>query len=178
MPLVGPSRQYQETLTITPSTATNVVNTWSIDGGYILSGQGTNSILYKWNPVNGAPVLRTISVLSQNSCSQKTKSKSFTVCDEILGVSIGGPSSVVENTPTFFFLNIQQGYPIEIEWSIVAGNATITGGNGTNQITVVANQPGLFTVSVAFQDCDGNQMTSNIQVEAYSSCIALTSVSF
>lgn len=186
MPLSGSSNIYEEYLNITPGNATGIVVTWGIEGGEVISGQGTPSLIYKWNPVNGFPVTRSISVLAQNQCSRVTSSRSFVVCDPIVGVGICGPLFIAEETDVQYSLCFQSGSPLEVSFSIVNTPSVVAIDVGQDgdydkiiRATLTDGFPsGDFLLVATFEDCDGNVMTATKNIQVQSSCIPISSISF
>ena len=132
--------------------------TWTVpSGASIISGQGTTSINVAWGVNSG-----NVTVTAGNSCGTSGAS---TLAVTLLPLpappgTISGPSSVCDNTSANYSVVSVSG--VTYSWSVPNG-ATITGGQGTNAITVLW---GLSSgdVSVAAQNGCGNSSPSTLNV--------------
>lgn len=146
-------------ITISPSGGTY---TWSVTGGSIISGQGTDSIRVQWT----ASGLASVSVFNINSfgCAGITQTSNIIVNPVPLAPIISGPTSVCENSTRTFFVNPNAGSLYY--WSVTNGNYAL-GQLGTVN-SFVFGPAGPATVSayeVSAAGCFGPTATLNINVD-------------
>ena len=125
---------------------TNVVgNTyaWSVSGGTIASGAGTNSITVDWN-VAGAGTVDVTETITASGCSTASTQKAVTVLSLPTPVIVGAAAVCNGTTGSVYSVTNVLGHTYS--WSVVGGN--ITAGTGTNSITVTWNVAGVGTVDV------------------------------
>ncbi len=123
---------------------------WTISGGTITSGFGTNQITVTWNTV-GAKYVR-VNYTNVSGCTASTATQ-FNVT-----VSLS-PSPTINGTDTVCVGSTNVTYTTQAFFSnynwIVSPGGTITGGLGTRQITVTWNTSGSQTVSVNYENVFG-----------------------
>ncbi|HNY03003.1 MAG TPA: T9SS type A sorting domain-containing protein, partial [Bacteroidales bacterium] len=125
--------------------------TWVLPAGAsITAGAGTDSITVSFS---GTAVSGNITVAGSNVCGAGSTSAPFavTVVPQPVPV-VTGPSSVCIGSSGNIYSTAtgMTGYT----WTISAGG-TITGGAGTNSITVTWNTPGAQNVSVSYTNATG-----------------------
>ncbi|MCX6251466.1 MAG: gliding motility-associated C-terminal domain-containing protein [Bacteroidetes bacterium] len=116
---------------------------WTISGGGIItSGNGTNSVIVTWNTVGTQTI--SVSYTNGNGCTSVPIVKNVIV-SPLPAPAISGPVSVCIGSSGITYSS-QAGMSAYI-WSISAGGM-ITGGNGTNTITVTWISAGSQTVTL------------------------------
>ena len=136
--------------------------TWTVTGGTIASGQGTNSITVDW----GIGPSGTVNlVIDSSGCAGNLITENVSIADPAPTLSATdtdvceGETSVTYTTQTGF---------TTYTW-IVAGG-TIASGSGTNSITVDWGSPGAGTVNLTVVDafgCTGSlSATENVTINA------------
>lgn len=148
-----------------PYTAPNLFGytyEWTVTGGSIASGQGTESILVDWGPTNA-------------NASVSLKVKSAVVCEKVfdlpvkVNVRLEPPLPIGLDAVCFIDLTTPKVYTTNptpgsnYNWQIT--NGTILSGNGTHEVSVMWDGPGVgqlfFTESTttATDVCDGDSPT-------------------
>ncbi len=123
-------------------------------GGTILSGSGTSQITVAWN-VSG-PQTVSINYTNSNLCTAPSPTVKNVSVNPLPVPSITGPATACSGATGVNF-STESGMTGYI-WTISSGG-TITGGSGTNQITVTWNASGAQTVSVNYTN--SNSCTAN-----------------
>lgn len=146
--------RYEQGVFSIPATA-NTIN-WTVTGGNITAGQGTNQITVIWGPIAG-----TVSVTETNAFTCAT-----TVSHNVFAKGKGNPTILstgpfCENRTNPYWVNPQPGSAFN--WVVAGG--TIINGQGTDSINVNWGSagPGSVTVTVTDQNCDTTQ-TLNLTV--------------
>ncbi|MBN1463559.1 MAG: hypothetical protein JW922_07785, partial [Paludibacteraceae bacterium] len=130
--------------------------TWGVSsGGVITSGAGTNQVTIAWS-TGGAKIV-TVNYLNAFSCSASTPTQ-YNVTVKPL------PVPIITGKSTVCVGDINEVYTTEVgmssyDWQISAGG-TITGGLGTNSITVTWNNVGPQQVSVNY--INGDNCTASL----------------
>lgn len=148
----------------TPFTPGNVYN-WIVNGGVILSGQSTNTIVVRWSSISNGTIEVTEGVPGSNCVTTVMES---IIIRRVPAPNITGPTSFCQNTTQTYSTPFDS-YN-SYQWT-VTGPGTIISGQGTNQISVSWAGPGSGTVAVTewvtavlpYQSCIGSQ-TRNITV--------------
>ncbi|MEA3447065.1 MAG: T9SS type A sorting domain-containing protein, partial [Bacteroidota bacterium] len=123
--------------------------TWTITGGTIASGQGTNSIEVNWGSEG---MVGNVEVVEHNGCTYGAPVNLSVVIHTIQPSSISGPTFVpVEQTGVSYSVNDTSGY--SYTWTITGG--TLASGQNSTDITV---------------DWDNISEWGNVSVVASSSC--------
>jgi hypothetical protein len=125
--------------------------TWNISaGGTITGGAGTNTITVTWNTAGAQWV--SVNYTDGNGCTAATATVKNVTVNSLPVPTITGLAVVCEGTAgvTYSTEASMAGYT----WNISAGG-TITGGGGTNTITVTWNTAGAQWVSVNYTDGNG-----------------------
>ncbi|MFM9840873.1 MAG: beta strand repeat-containing protein, partial [Cyclobacteriaceae bacterium] len=104
---------------------------WSISGGTITAGAGTNSVTVTWNGA-GPGTLQLMETIPVTLCSVTTPTFNVTINANPTPV-IGGTSTVCANQPGFTYTTAPAAGR-SYAWSVTGG--TITAGAATNTITV------------------------------------------
>ncbi len=116
---------------------------WSIDGGTITAGSGTNSITVTWGAA-GTGTIDVTETITATSCSAAATQKSVTI-NALPTPSITGATTVCAGTTGSIYSVINEtGHTYS--WTVAGG--IITGGAGTNSITVTWGAAGPGTVNV------------------------------
>jgi hypothetical protein len=124
------------------STELNTGNTyeWTVAGGTIESGAGTNQITVNWN--SDASGVVTVSENTQQNC-MVTHTRSVSInpipATSVIGAISGCPGDMVTYSTT---ANSGNSY----NWDITGG--TITSGQGSNEVQVTWNTAGANSISV------------------------------
>ena len=124
--------------------------TWSVSGGVITAGAGTNAITVTWSTPPGFGTVR-VTYTNGNGCSAMS---SFYILIGISQVpSITGPATVcgIPSAGNTYTTQVgKTGYT----WTVSSGGA-ITSGTGTNTIVVTWSTAGTKTVTVNYSDGNG-----------------------
>ncbi|MGC9330811.1 MAG: T9SS type A sorting domain-containing protein [Bacteroidales bacterium] len=136
--------------------------TWTITGGTIASGQGTDSIEVNWG---SAGMVGNIEVVEHNGCTYGDPVNLSVVIHTIQPSSISGTVFVpVEQTGVSYSVNDTSGY--SYTWTITGG--TLTSGQGTNSITVDWNSTaGWGEVKVVASGACGSAPSTELDVWKY-----------
>jgi len=115
---------------------------WRVDGGEIISGQGTSQIEVKWTTAGRNAVL----VSRSNFCGTgETSAKEVQVTSlPPVNVSIEGEGAVCQEVPYTYSLSNIEG--VTYAWTISDGQ--ITKGQGTHVVEVLWNQEGTQQITV------------------------------
>jgi len=143
---------------------------WSINGGSITAGAGTNEIT--WTAGKGGPAHLSVSVTSSSCSATCTKD----VLVDAPNCNITAPSSVCSGSTDNTASVQDAGYGVTYDWSINGGS--ITAGAGTNEITWTAGDAGIAQISVTVTDSNGCSATctKDVSVKAPPDC-TITSAS-
>jgi PKD repeat protein len=123
---------------------------WSVSaGGTITAGTGTNSITVTWNTVGS----QTVSVnYTQGGCAGLTPTVYNVTVNPRPIPMITGPATVCVGTTGSVYTT--QAGMTNYQWTVSAGG-TITGGTGTNSITITWNIAGSQIVTVNYSNSFG-----------------------
>ena len=146
-----------------PLTVNAVSYAWSLPSGVtITAGSGTNSITVS---ISASAVTGPVTVVPSNSCNTGTTSSAFTLNINLLpgaaGIITGTASVCPGQSGVAYSVPVISGASI-YNWTLPSG-ATITGGTGTNSITV---------------DFSGSAVSGTISVSGSNSCGVGTGASF
>ena len=151
---------------------------WIAQGGTVVSGDGTSSIIVDWTTAGPATVYlyyNESSTTSTNVCFGTSDTLEITINPVPVTSAITGPVSIcVTDTGSFSVINTSTS---TYAWTISGG--TILSGNGTN--TVTANWSGSGTATLNVQEtnsfgCIGNVVSIPITVNALPAANAGTDV--
>ncbi len=132
---------------------------WTITGGSIVSGQGTNAITVQWTSIGNQTVDVEISTIGTNC--KKTLTKNVTV-EFQPAPSITGDATVCTDDVEMYSTPANAGSTYA--WTVTGG--TITSGNTSNAITVQWTTAGTQTVTVTETNASGNCLaTASLSVE-------------
>lgn len=122
---------------------------WTIIGGTISAGVGTNSITVTWNAVG----LQSIAVTytSTNGCNPLTPIVFQVTVNPLPVPTISGPTPVCVNTMNNVYST--EGGMTNYSWTITGG--TITAGAGSSSITVTWNVAGPQTITITYTNING-----------------------
>lgn len=135
---------------------------WSITGGTITSGQGTNSITVDWTTAGSGSLVLTET--SAAGCSAPAQTYIINIESPPITPVPSGPSPICLDTIQILYFVIENPGSI-YNWTINGG--TIVSGQGTDSIYVTWNQPGPGSISVTEINgagCAGNTESINITV--------------
>jgi gliding motility-associated-like protein len=138
---------------------------WTVSGGTIVSGTGTHQITVNWGNTNATASV-TVRAFSGVACDITT-SLNVIINEQLEPPLPLGPSDVCFtdlSTPQTYSTPVTSGS--DYQWIVTGGS--IVGLNGTNEIQVLWDGPGLGTLyftestSTATDVCDGNSPTLEI----------------
>jgi hypothetical protein len=156
----GPATACQGTTTNVYTTQAGMsAYSWSVSaGGSIQSGAGTSSVTIAWN-TTGA---QTVSVNYNNAsgCSALTPTVYNVTVNAAATPIITGTNNLCANTGYYTYVT-QPGYTGYI-WTVSSGGQ-ITGGQGTNAVTIIWNTAGAQSVSVNYANSNGCYATAPVQ---------------
>ena len=154
---------------------------WSVDGGNIDSGQGTSEIVVNWGPTN-ANAKVSVTAVSDVAC-ETTVELPVTINVQLEPPLPSGPATVCfADLTTAQIYNTPETPGSNYEWKIT--NGQIISGNGTNEIEVLWDGPGIGTLfftestSTATDICDGDSPLLSIDLrEEIVPTLSITNVS-
>lgn len=145
------------TVTYSVPLSAGATYTWSVAGGIINSGQGTNTVSVTWSSVGS----KSISVaLDNNSCPAQTG----TLDVDVLAVpvaTISGPNVICMSSPIATY-TVNSSPNATYNWTVVGG--TITAGQGTSSISVTWSSAGNRTVSVIVDNKTCTAVTASLNI--------------
>ena len=121
---------------------------WTLTGGTITAGAGTNAITVTWNTLGVHPV--TVNYTNANNCTAPTPGTYNVTVNPLPVPTIAGPASVCLNS-TGNVYTTQTGMT-GYTWTITGG--VITAGASTNAITVTWNTVGAQTLTVNYANAN------------------------
>lgn len=124
--------------------------TWTVTGGTITGGTGTNSIIVTWNATGAQSV--NVNYANANGCSAVTP-VSYPVQVLTLPVPVISGANIACESSAYLDYTTEAGMTNYI-WDITANSGTITQ-TGTNLVTVFWNAAGAKWVSVSYTDANG-----------------------
>lgn len=153
--IIGPSN-------VDPLTPTNYLvgqnlgstYTWSVSGGTLISGQGTNSVSITF-PTEGTATV-TITEVNGNCSETSTITVNVGCTNAPNPPTVTGSNAVDENSTASYSVPAQSGY--SYVWTVTGGN--IISGQGTNAISVQWGSEGTGNVSIIWADANGCESTS------------------
>jgi len=120
---------------------------WSVNGGSITAGSGTNSVTVTWNTAGNQSV--SVNYTDANGCTALTPSVyAVTVHDLPVPVISGAGAMCLNNSATYTTAAGMSNYT----WVVNGGNITSGGGTGENSVTVTWATLGTQSVSVNYTD--------------------------
>ena len=146
----------------------SVVNTpgatynWTVTGGVLVNGQGTNLITIDWNTTGSG----TIEVVESfgTGCSGNPVTLNVTINPNPVTSGITGPNQVCENDVENYSVVNTPGSLYN--WTVTGGS--ISSGGTSSAITVQWGSAGAGTVSVtetSIDGCDGIPVTLNVTID-------------
>ncbi|HOT91482.1 MAG TPA: PKD domain-containing protein [Anaerolineae bacterium] len=158
------------TASYTPANATvPITYTWSSDG--LVSGQGTNTAVYRWT--NAGQYQVTVSAQncggSDNASQNVTITAPSTCAIPLTGVSLSGPASGQTGQDLTFTVSPQPtdaSTPITYTWSTDG----LVSGQGTTQATYRWAGAGSKTVQVTARNCGGQDYSDSRTVSITAAC--------
>ncbi|MBR3489080.1 MAG: T9SS type A sorting domain-containing protein [Bacteroidales bacterium] len=124
---------------------------WSIEGGHLVSGQGTPDITVTWdNPLDGYGIISLDGPICGNGACQGGLSVRVPIIQN--GVAINGQTAVCEGEAVVYSVPLYGS--THYEWSITPSTGvSVTPLNGANKVTCLFNTPDTFRISVKYK-CD------------------------
>lgn len=123
---------------------------WWIEGGTIISGQGSNTITVQWgNPDCGYGIISLDQSLCEGDCPTLSSVKIPIISD---GAQISGPAEICEGDHAIFEAPLWGSTAYYWEVTPSAG-ATLFGQHTNNELGVQFDIPGTYTISLSY-DCD------------------------
>lgn len=138
--------------------------TWSVSGGSIASGAGTNSITVDWSAIGTATVSLT---WDSAGCSSSASLTVNITCAPASAPTITGETNVSAQ-PETYSAPVQSGYTYD--WTITGG--TISAGQDSNVVTVTWSGDG--SLSLTWTDPSGCSNQTTITVTFSTGIINLT----
>ena len=123
---------------------------WTVTGGTIASGQGTNSIIVDWGSAGAGNV--SVVETNVNGCPGSTVNLAVTIITGPTTSVITGSASVCENSNGEVY-SVVATTGSTYQWTITGGS--VASGQGTNSITVDWGAAGSGTVSVVETNANG-----------------------
>lgn len=135
--------------------------TWTITGGVITAGAGTNAITVNWGAVG---MTGNVAVYQNNGCTNSPTTNLSVSVNTMPTSAITGPISIAANTTgvSYSVTNVA-GYTYT--WAVTGG--TIASGQGTNLLTVDWGSAGSGTVTCTGSDACGSAAPVIINVIIY-----------
>jgi hypothetical protein len=121
---------------------------WTVTGGTITAGQGTNSVNVNWTGAGAQTI--TVTYVNANGCSPATPATQTITVNALPVPTITGPLTICQNNSgTYTTETGMTGYV----WTVTGG--TITTGQGTNSVNVNWTGTGAQTITVTYVDPNG-----------------------
>ncbi|MFN5005279.1 MAG: autotransporter-associated beta strand repeat-containing protein [Bacteroidota bacterium] len=137
---------------------------WTVSGGSIASGAGSNSITVNWGAA-GSGSVNLIETITATGCATTATVFNVTV-NPLPTPVISGSNSVCANQPGVVYSTAPSGN--SFVWNITGG--TITAGAGTNSITVAwgSTSPGtlVLTETIPATSCAATTSSYNVTINA------------
>ncbi|MFN7329626.1 MAG: beta strand repeat-containing protein, partial [Bacteroidota bacterium] len=137
---------------------------WTVSGGSIASGAGSNSITVNWGAA-GSGSVNLIETITATGCATTATVFNVTV-NPLPTPVISGSNSVCANQPGVVYSTAPSGN--SFVWNITGG--TITAGAGTNSITVAwgSTSPGtlVLTENIPATSCAATTSSYNVTINA------------
>ncbi|MEI6297150.1 MAG: hypothetical protein WCO84_05955, partial [bacterium] len=126
---------------------------WSIVGGNINSGQGSNSVSVTWNTIGSQSI--SVTYVDGNSCAPLSSTTKNVTVSSVPVPTISGPASACLNVAGNVYTT--QGGMTNYTWSIIGGTITSGGGTGSSSATVTWTSTGSKSISVNYTNngCTG-----------------------
>ena len=140
---------------------------WTVDGGVLVAGQGSNEIVVNWGATN-ANAKVSVRAISNLACVTEAD------LPVVINVQLEPPLPTGPEAVCFTDLGTEQVYNTpstpgsDYTWQVT--NGQITAGQGTHEITVLWDGPGIGTLfftestSTATDICDGDSPTLEIDL--------------
>ena len=127
--------------------------TWTVTGGTINSGAGTNSVNVTWTGTGAQTI--TVTYTNASGCGPTTPTSETITINTLPVPTIAGPLTICQNASgTYTTEPGMTGYV----WTITGG--TITSGAGTNTINVNWTGTGAQTLTVTYVNANGCSPTT------------------
>ena len=124
---------------------------WSVTGGTITAGAGTNLISVTWNSTG--PQTVSVNYTNGNNCTAALPTEKIVTVNPLPAPTITGPNSVCLNS-TGNVYETETGMSNYV-WVVSAGGTITAGGTGNESVTVTWTSTGAKTVSVNYTNGDG-----------------------
>jgi hypothetical protein len=133
---------------------------WSITGGTVSSGSGTNSVVVAWGTAGSG----TLKVVETNANGCKDSSSSTITINALPTPSVSGTASVCAGSTSTYSTKNNTGS--SYSWNITGG--TISSGSGTNSVMVSWGTAGSGTLKVIETNANGckDSSSSTITINA------------
>ncbi len=128
--------------------------TWSVSGGEITSGQGTDQVTVLWSNAGTGSV--DVNYTDENGCRAATPGTRPVTISARPAPAISGLADACADTPGYQYTT--QSDMTNYSWAINGG--TITAGQGTHEVTVTWTGTGAGEVSVDYTDANGCSSTA------------------
>ncbi|MFN5223548.1 MAG: gliding motility-associated C-terminal domain-containing protein, partial [Bacteroidota bacterium] len=152
-----------------PNANPNSTYTWSINGGTLVSGQSTDSILVNWASISGIGTVSVIETTTNGCQSPDPVTLDVTINVILTPAAPAGPTSLCANQAQGVVYNALNTPGSTYTWTAVGG--TILSGQGTSSVTVNWTVTGPQTVYLFY---DENSSTSTNVCFGTSDSIAVT----
>ncbi|MFM7080140.1 MAG: gliding motility-associated C-terminal domain-containing protein, partial [Bacteroidota bacterium] len=152
-----------------PNANPNSTYTWSVNGGSIASGQGTDSILVNWSSVSGIGTVTVIETTVDGCQTPTPITLNVTINIVLTPAAPTGPQTLCANQAQGILYTALNTPGSTYTWTAVGG--TIVGGQGTNSVTVDWTVQGPQTVYLYY---DENSVTATNVCFGTSDSIAVT----
>lgn len=123
---------------------------WTVTGGLIMLGQGTNQVVVQWTSMNQ----QTLTVTPENPCGRgQTFSKTIRVLQPPAQTSVITGPDIVAFTEEIY--EVQAVPNINYQWRVTSNGGRVVAGQGTNRATIRWEREGNFEVVVAgMNECE------------------------
>jgi len=152
-----------------PNANPNSTYTWSVNGGIIASGQGTDSILVNWSSNSGVGTVTVIETTVDGCQTPTPITLNVTINILLTPAAPTGPQTLCANQAQGIVYTALNTPGSTYTWTAVGG--TIVGGQGTNSVTVDWTVQGPQTVYLYY---DENSVTATNVCFGTSDSIAVT----
>lgn len=162
-PISGPATskgKKQETYSVAATTGSSY--TWSAIGGIIISGQGTNQIIVKWNENSGATGQVSVIEKDKEGCSGNAIKKTVSLSPSGVNTIQNIYNAVVFPNPNAGLLNIDIGdysgkYDITIFNSIGQQVLVMSNLNNNSSVNLEKLSNGVYFINIKGENLNSNQ---------------------
>ncbi|GHB41957.1 YCF48-related protein [Mongoliitalea lutea] len=139
---------------------------WTVTGGLIMQGQGTNQVVVQWTGLNQ----QTLTVTPENPCGRgQSFSKSISVLQPPSQTSIITGPEIVALTEEVYEVQALPG--INYQWRVSSNGGRVVAGQGTARATILWEREGTFEVIVVpMNECEmGPERSFSVMVNLITS---------